>query len=102
MINFNDDQTNFKSPKPQSSEGDMFPGLQASESYKMLNNKRIEDVRVDPSPVRHPSLGRMQHTRNFPSSYAFADSIQNSEEARREGQFMGQRTSLIKNRMAND
>ena len=101
MINFIDEHPNIKSPMEHKRVEDMFPGLNASESYKMLLDNQIDDVRVDPSPIRHPSIGRIKHVANFPSNYAFADSIQNSEEVRRENQFMNQRCS-IKNRLAND
>ena len=80
LINFNEVHTpNIKSPMQQSVEGDMFPGLNSTESYKLLLDQQIDDGRINPSPIRHPSLGRMQHTRNYPSSYAFQEAIQNSE-----------------------
>ena len=101
LVNFIEEQPNIKSPMERTEGEDMFPGLNATESYKMLFNNQIEDVRVDPSPIRHPSIGRVKYVGNFPSNYAFADAIQNSEEARREGHFMNQRCS-VRNRFAND
>ena len=67
----------------------MFPGLNASESYKrLMEQPLVGDFVVDPSPVRHPSVGRTNFSGRFPSNYAFADCVNPNLDEVRRGDYM--------------
>ena len=76
LANSNDGMTPtaLQSPKRAPLSRDTLPGLNASESFKRLvEQPNAGWSRADPSPARHPSVGRTNFSGRFPSSYSFAD-----------------------------
>ena len=106
LVNLNDGTTptEIHSPKRASRQRDMFPGLNASESYKrLMEQPNAGYSRADPSPVRHPSVGRTNFGGRLPSSYSFADCASTYPDyVQRADNVPSQRTPLVKCRGAND